>query len=89
MLERYGIPCNDAVERLEFGRAFVFHFYELERSHDMMSVIEGRHPAYECLRELGFRVTGNGLLMNEMRLADETGKARPGLGRFILPVERA
>lgn len=89
LLERYGIPCNDAVERLEFGRAFVFHFYELERSHDMMSVIEGRHPAYECLRELGFRVTGNGLLMNEMRLADETGKAYPGLGRFILPVDRA
>ena len=55
----------------------------------MMSVIEGRHPAYECLRELGFRVTGDGLLINEMRLADETGKAYPGLGRFILPVDRA
>lgn len=89
LLERYGIPRNDAVERLEFGRAFVFHFHNLEEAFDMRTVVEGRHPAHDLLRELGFRVTGDGLLLNEMRLADATGKAYPGLGRFILPVDRA
>lgn len=89
LLERYGIPRNDAVERLEFGRAFVFHFYKLDWSFDMMSVAQGRHPAYALLHELGFRVTGDALLLNEMRLTDETRRVTRGLGRFILSVDHA
>lgn len=69
--------------------AWLLHFHNLEEAFDMRTVVEGRHPAHDLLRELGFRVTGDGLLLNEMRLADATGKAYPGLGRFILPVDRA
>ncbi len=87
LLERYGIPRNEVVERLEFGRAFVFHFCGLKGAFDMTAAAEGRHAAHKLLRELGFRVTGDALFIKEMRLTDEMGKMRPGLGRFILPVE--
>lgn len=88
LLERYGIPRNDAVERLKFGRVFVLHFYGLEDAFEMRAAAEGRHAAHALVRELGFRVAGDGLLINEMRLTDKTGQPRLGLGRFILPVER-
>lgn len=47
-----------------------------------------RHPAFGVIRELGFHPTGTGLLINEMRLTDDSGASNSGVGRFIIPVAR-
>lgn len=47
-----------------------------------------RHPAFGVIRELGFHPVGTGLLINEMRLTDDSGASNSGVGRFIIPVAR-
>lgn len=88
LLERYGLPVNDAVETLQFGKALVFHFNELEGAFNMADVVAGRHPAFEPVRKLGFHVTGTGLLINEMKFQNDEKGLNMGTGRFIIPIAR-
>lgn len=89
ILTSYRIPVNGAVERLVFGKAFVYHFCGLPAAFDMASVAEGRHAGLQLMRELGFVAAGTGLLVNEMQIAGKDGGAREGVGRLIVPIEAA
>ena len=87
-LRRHRLPVNDVLQTCSFGKALVFHFIGLQGVFKMSAVLDGRHPAFELVRELGFRVAGRSLLINEMRLTDEEGCVDVGVGRFIIPVVR-
>ncbi len=86
--EKHRLPDNGVVERIEFGKAFVYHFCDLERAFSMEDIRRGEHPAFRLLHELGFFVRGKALLINEMRLTDDDGLCTAGVGRFIIPVGR-
>lgn len=85
---RYGLPVNESVEVLHFGKAFVYHFSDLEDAFKMADVAARRHPAFAAIRELGFHVTGTGLLINEMKFQNDEEGLNAGSGRFILPISR-
>lgn len=86
MMKEYALPTNDAVIKLAFEKAFVFHFWGLEGAFGMKAILLGKHPAFDKLRELGFTPSGDSLLLNEMRLSDEEGQARNCIGRFLIPI---
>lgn len=83
------LPVNEAVMELSFGRTFVFHFCGLPDAFEMEPIKRRRHAAYDLIRALGFRVCGDSLLISDMRLAYDDGSLRPGIGRFLIPVEPA
>ena len=89
LAEKYGLPVNDTVQRLVFGKAFVYHFAGLDGAFNMADAASGRHPAFQMMTSLGLEPAGTGLLINEMRLTDDAGHAVGGLGRFIIPLAPA
>lgn len=86
VLKHLGIADNDALERMHFGKAFVCHFCGLEGAFTMADIASGEHPAFKLLASLGFEPQGTALLINEMRLTDDTGASNTGLGRIIIPI---
>ncbi len=86
LLKRYNLPVNDAVVKLTFNKTFVFHFRGVKDAFAMRSIAEGKHPAQETLRKLGFVERGDSLLINEMRLSDKEGQPLDGIGRFLIPI---
>ncbi|HJD06731.1 MAG TPA: hypothetical protein IAA02_02500 [Candidatus Sutterella merdavium] len=86
---RYELPVNQSVESLHFGKAFVYHFSELEDAFNMADIAERNHPVFTLIRELGFHVVGTGLLINEMKFQNDEKGLNQGTGRFILPISCA
>ena len=70
LAEKYGLPVNEVVQTLTFGKAFVYHFVGLEGAFNMADAAAGRHPAFLKMKALGLTPVGMGLLINEMRLTD-------------------
>lgn len=88
LAEKYGLPVNEVVQTLTFGKAFVYHFVGLEGAFNMADAAAGRHPAFLKMKALGLTSAGTGLLINEMRLTDAEGHAAGGVGRFIIPIRQ-
>lgn len=86
---RYELPVNQSVESLHFGKAFVYHFSELEDAFNMADIAERNHPVFTLIRERGFHVVGTGLLINEMKFQNDEKGLNQGTGRFILPISCA
>lgn len=86
LLEHHALPVNGTVECIPAGKAFIFHFSELPGAFSMQAVADGTHPAFRLMARLGFRARGTGILVNEMRVANDTGSTAVGMGRFILPL---
>lgn len=86
--QRYELPVNQSMPVLHFGKAFVYHFSELEGAFNMADIVARRHPAFAVIRELGFHVKGTGLLINEMKFQNDEKGLNMGMGRFIIPIVR-
>ena len=84
-LRRCGIPTNDAVLVIPKTLAFVFHFYDVEDVFRMDDIASGDHPAFRKLRSLGFKPSGDALLINEMKLTRDS--VQRGSGRCVIPIE--
>ena len=83
-LRKAGIPVNDAVWKLPSGSAFLYHFCDLFRPTCMKDVRVNRHPAFEKMRELGFRASGDALIAVDMKL--EKDGVKRGFGRVVIPM---
>jgi DNA-binding transcriptional MerR regulator len=83
-LRKAGIPVNDAVWKLPSGPAFLYHFCDLFRPTCMKDVRVNRHPAFEKMRELGFRASGDALIAVDMKL--EKDGVKRGFGRVVIPM---
>ncbi|WP_443744062.1 MerR family transcriptional regulator [Sutterella sp.] len=86
LLKRYGLPVNEAVRRMVFGKAFVYHFSGLPNGFLMADIASGRHPAFLKMKELGFEQAGDALIVHEMQLTDESD-GQICVGRCIIPVK--
>lgn len=86
LLLHHHIPVNDAVIEVPFGKAFIFHFNHVEETFNMQTILDGTHLAIKTLQGLGLKPAGDALLIREIRLADEDGRARGGMGRFMVPI---
>ena len=86
LLKRYDLPVNEAVRRMMFGKAFVYHFLGLADGFLMEDLSSGRHPAFLKMKELGFEQAGDALIVHEMQLTDE-GDGRICVGRCIIPIK--
>lgn len=87
MLKRYELPLNEAVIKLPFKKAFVFHFANLPEAFGSRAMITGQNPALLQLKRLGLRPTGDFLILSEMRLSSAEGKIRQRIGRSLIPIE--
>lgn len=81
---RYRLPMSSAVKRLEFGKAFTFHFFNIEAAFTISMIEQGNHPGFNQLKKLGFPRAKDGLLINDLRLSSAEGVARYAMGRLIL-----
>ena len=86
LLKKYGIPVNEAVRRMGFGKAFVFHFSGIPNGFLMTDIVKGEHPAFQRMKALGFEQAGDALLVHELQL-EAPGAERRCCGRFIIPVK--
>lgn len=86
LLKKYGIPVNEAVRRMGFGKAFVFHFSGIPNGFLMTDIVKGEHPAFLRMKALGFEQAGDALLVHELQL-EAPGAERRCCGRFIIPVK--
>ena len=86
LLKKYGIPVNEAVRRMDFGKAFVFHFSGIPNGFLMTDIVKGEHPAFLRMKALGFEQAGDALLVHELQL-EAPGAERRCCGRFIIPVK--
>ena len=83
-VKRCGIPLNGAVWVIPKTVAFVFHFAGLKDPFLMKDSETGAHPAFQKLRSLGLKPSGNAILINEMKL--ERDGVQRGYGRFVIPI---
>ena len=51
----------------------------------MDDIASGDHPAFRKLRSLGFKPSGDALLINEMKLTRDS--VQRGSGRCVIPIE--
>lgn len=87
ILQRYGIPANASVMRLDFGRAFIYHFSSDTEAYKMSDILNDTHPAFRLLHSLGFSVRSDALFINEMKLTDSNANECHFMGRAIIPIE--
>lgn len=86
LLERCGLPVNEAVRRMTFGKAFVYHFSGVPDGFSMADIVHGRHPAFVRMKALGFEQAGDALLLHELQL-EKAGGGNACSGRLIIPVK--
>lgn len=83
-LRRAGIPVNGAVKTIPACQAFIYHFFDLEHPTTIWDVANGDHPAFDKMRELGFKAAGDALFVVEMKL--EKDGVKRGFGRVVIPI---
>ena len=83
-LRKAGIPVNDAVWRLSGCQSFVYHFCDLYNPTCLREAQRGHHPAFEKMRELGFKAGPDALITVDMKL--EKDGVKLGFGRVVVPM---